>query len=124
MVRFFTKPRSSSLNRESRTIPIHTIPVPGSNDELFRCWNCGYVCNVATDTLGGSSDRNGLSYSDAYSPSYGNTAAVLGGDLGMRLAALAQNADGTDKTVVNSKKVDADSGCPLCGTLNWRGDFP
>lgn len=115
-------PRLRHINRNKKLTKIaRTIPIPGHKDygdgeddgKWYRCWNCGFVCNEERDELGGPSDRTRIT-SKAYTQSnqYGQSAT----------------AASPDWTIFQSKYTrytpEIVSGCPFCGTLNWRGDNP
>jgi hypothetical protein len=96
--------RNRRLKRESKTIPIpgHKDYGDGEDDgRYFHCWYCGFVCNKERDELGGPEDRANVR-SQPYSQvdQYGDSAGTT-----------------RYEPVV-------DTGCPLCGSLNWRGDYP
>ena len=102
--------RNRKLRKESRRIPI-----PGHRDygegrdanRYFKCWRCKFICDVERDALGGAADRKSVSvipYSQV--DEYGNAATA-----------------GAIITTTTRYRTEVDMGCPLCGTLNWRGDY-
>lgn len=118
-----------------------TLPVIGKGDDAgkyFRCWNCGFVCNVERDELGDRESTDGISYSiydQKYSTDGSDTfGSSIHGDndniallsmsvLGKGHICLENGADGEPKEIYQNWKPEIDSGCPLCGTKNWRGDY-
>jgi len=82
----------SRIRKESRTIPLYGDADRGNgldDGRYFRCWNCGFICNIDRDALGGSESRDGISYEDFPIPVYGADTAVqnseiarLGGSIG------------------------------------------
>lgn len=95
----------------------------------YYCWYCKFPCDVNREALGGSEDSNNISYGDSTDPSIPNdgnelsNVAVLGGPLntfvGMKLA-----ADGVTEEVVQTNfQPIAKTGCPFCGSLNWKGKY-
>lgn len=124
MNRFQHVNRSKKVRKDSRT-----IPVPGHRDygdgedngKWYRCWHCGFLCNVDRDELGGPQDENQVS-AIAYTQTdqYGNTAYHCVGAAGADQTAC--EAAGGIWSSTRYKPV-VESGCPFCGTLNWRGDY-
>lgn len=114
----------SRIPKESRTLPIYGHPDHGEGEDagkFYRCWHCGFVCDVDRDALGGPDSRNGVT-ATAYAQvdQYGDTAYHCVG------------AHGDDQTTCEARggtwsstryKPVVNSGCPFCGTLNWRGDY-
>ena len=68
--------------------------------KFFTCWNCGFICNMDRDALGDADTMSNIGTIDVTVTQDGVT-------------------DATD--LRNPVKVpDINSGCPLCGTLNWK----
>ena len=150
----------SRIRKESRSIPLRGNAERGNgldDGRYFRCWNCGFVCNVDRDALGGPESRDGLYYEDFPIPVYGADTAVknsgiarLGGSIGNQtLVAVIQEGTfpgymqypgytpaeesypgghaGTTPNTDNKRyhiKPVVGQGCPFCGSLNWKGDYP
>lgn len=98
------------------------------NGKYYRCMNCGFICNIDRDELGGSSDRDGLVYENYSvniydSAPFGHGFAVLGGDIEHFQAVLEVGSDNEPKEVEEHWQARVASGCPLCGSRNWRGDY-
>ncbi len=120
--------RKSRIPKDSRTIPIYGDPIRGDgNDDgkYYKCWNCGFVCNVDRDALGDGQSRDGVAIKEFIEIAYGglpSSFAVLGSSIGHFHVALEKGADGTAKTIEHNLMAKDGSGCPLCQTLNWKGD--
>jgi len=127
--------------KESRT-----IPVIGDGDDAgkyYRCWNCGFICDADRDALGDSDSRSGVTQID-YVKEYPSASGIGGGTEGWsadgqvplqlltvsggamgRMVTLENEDDGTPKALNHHVfKPKVDSGCPFCGSKNWRGDYP
>jgi hypothetical protein len=88
--------------------------------KYFRCQHCGFICNLDRDELGGSSDRSGLVYEN-YSVDFSNSPLTKLATLESDIEHFQTTEDifGT-RQYIRAKVV---SGCPFCGSRNWRGDF-
>jgi len=126
----------SKLRKESRTIPVHGSYERGGgedSDKWFRCWNCGFLCNVERDALGDSQSRSGVvheDYAQQPDPGYGypqqetntmnlNQTATLDGLVVSELDP-AGVAVGTKNAIMVSSH---SRGCPFCHSLNWLGKY-
>lgn len=119
--------RTRKLPKESRTIPLD-----GSNERgngldyhrFYRCWHCGFICDIDRDTLGGSKSLSGVGYEAASSEAdpYNNNVGVLGGP-DETVVSLALDSAGNPKEVYHTFKPVISGGCPLCGTTNWLGRY-
>jgi len=114
----------SQISKQSRTIPIHGHADYGEGkdaDRYFHCWNCGFICDVDRDALGGPADRANIT-TEAYTQKdqYGETAYHCQGAAGATQT-ICEAAGGTWSSTRYIPVVS--SGCPMCGTLNWRGDY-
>jgi len=126
--------RQRRLRKESRT-----IPVKGSGDDsgkFFRCWNCGFVCNVERDELGGRDSVGGISFeiyeersSTIYPDGVEHGTDIDGfplskiSVLGKGHISLKVGMDGLPQGVDKVWVPVITGGCPFCGTKNWRGDY-
>ncbi len=124
MARFRHTDRSKKVRGDSRTIPIpgHKDYGDGKDDGVwYRCWNCDFQCNVDRDELGGADDTSNVP-SIAYTQvdQYGNTAYHCQGAAGADQT-TCEAAGGTWSSTRYEPVVS--TGCPFCGTLNWRGDY-
>lgn len=119
--------RSRKLRKRSRT-----IPVKGFGDDAgkyYRCWYCGFVCNVDRDALGDAETGSGEYHIDFAGRSDGsgdsssplNTLALMDGH---DVVLLELDSTGTPKTIYHEFQPKPSSGCPSCGSKNWRGDYP
>lgn len=95
--------------------------------KYYHCQHCGFICNIERDELGGPSDRDGLSYenySDIVDESpLGNGLALFESAIEHFQTVLELGADGLPKVVKENWRAVVNSGCPLCGSRNWRGDY-
>ena len=135
----YTRPHKRKLPKRSRTLPVY-----GEGDDegkYFRCWNCGFICNVDRDELGDSDSYSGNAHKDYHENhhysadvnldittginlSEASKYACLGGDI--EHYQVAQNIvtpDEEAKFVRHEYTSDISRGCPFCGSTNWRGDY-
>lgn len=126
MGRLHHRTKTRKIRKEARTRPI-----PGHYDygdgrdagRYYRCWNCGFPCDVERDELGGPDDRSKIS-SQIYSQvdQYGATSDLANHTI------YDSDYAGPDGTTYPSwdkrYKPKVGSGCPMCGTLNWMGKHP
>lgn len=116
----------SRVRRESRTIKLLGDEPEGG--ALYSCWYCGMTCNDARDALGDANSGSGAVYQDSITPApgvepgvFGSNLAVMGGMLNV-MVALPADASGNPKLLPHSYFLTG-TGCPMCHSLNWRGDF-
>ena len=138
MSRFRHRARKTRIPKQSRTIPVRGHKDYGDGQDAgkyWRCWNCGFICDVERDELGDSESTDGVSHT-IYNAQYtgGLTDAMIHGDNnGVALLTMASarsghvllelDAAGDPKGVRLNWTPDVTSGCPFCGTRNWRGDY-
>lgn len=141
--------RTRKLRKQSRTIPLPGNAVRGNGEDAgkyFRCWHCGFICNVERDDLGDVDSTDGVSYTihaqmystDVGTTPGGNPYGHPGGEihgcnypdallkmcvLGHGHIVLKNGADGDPLGIYQNWTPDVTSGCPLCGCRNWRGDY-
>lgn len=135
MGRVLRRPKTTPLRKESRTRPLKG---KGADENVYyRCWNCGFICDVTRDKLGGPDDVAGDNHTTGYEAAgvrpYGKDSHLyvgveqqccLGGSIGHYHTVMKLGPDGTTPvTVVHNLKSDVSFGCPSCGTTNWRGDY-
>ena len=124
---------SRKLPKESRTIPLRGNSDRGNGEDdgkYYRCWHCGFVCDVTRDSLGDSQSRSADNHTDYHTPSYGskdsgdevNSLSVLGG-VAHSFVALKNGSDGNPLGIRHDHESVVTGGCPMCGSLNWRGDY-
>jgi hypothetical protein len=95
------------------------------------CWNCGFVCDSKRDALGGADDRAGTNTEfeqttlpDNHWITYGQKADIPKIMRGQSHTVLVKvGPDGAPLPIMLSYSPTVDRGCPMCGTLNWRGDY-
>jgi len=117
--------RSKKLRKESRTYPIYGSDERGDgldSQRYWRCWNCGFVCDVERDFLGGDEERSQVE-PIAYNQTTDDlsTAAYHCEGAAGATQVICEAAGGTWSRV--RYKPEVNSGCPFCGTPNWRGDY-
>jgi len=131
--------RRSKARKVSRRIPLPGVGI--EKNQYFKCWNCGFVCNVDRDSLGGPDTfkeagreietlqyPSPTGYQEAVNPG-GSTPnqliPVYGGAVGGKtFVALAVDAQGDPVTLRRNWSPKPSGGCPMCGSPNWRGDYP
>lgn len=124
MSRFRHTDRSKKLRSDSKTVPVPGHQDFGDGEDAgiwYRCWNCGFLCSTDRETLGGADDDS-LIEPTAYTTldQYGDTAYHCQGAAGADQA-TCEAAGGTWAS--ERFEPTRSGGCPLCGTLNWRGDY-
>jgi len=126
----------SRIRKESRTIPVYGSFERGGGEDAnkwFRCWNCGFLCNVERDAQGDSQSRSGVvheDYAQQPDPGYGypqretnilanNQTATVDGLVASKLDSAGDAAVAKNAIMVSSNS----RGCPFCHTLNWMGKY-
>lgn len=111
----------------NRTIPLKSGDADALNRTLidagkyYRCWNCGFICDIDRDQLAVVNGPNGADIVDYQVPSYPgmNTFTVFDDEF----TVLKTESDG--ETVVDIRydfEIGSGSiGCPNCRKLNWDG---
>ena len=127
--------RSKHVNipKESRTrlVSDESPQFKGDKDngQFYKCWNCGQICHTKVHQLGGSKSGDASVRTDFTTRSAGiipgnaKTAISVFRSVPTSMASLKLNSDGDTQTVVHSFSTNG-GGCPLCHSLNWRGDYP
>lgn len=124
--------RSRKLPKESRRIPLKGDKYRGNGEDhgrYYRCWNCGFVCDSDRDALGDGNSGNGVTHIDYVINAQGGSGdpltslATLDGDVNHYHVALEIGSDGEPKVIRHDYQTVINSGCPFCGSLNWRGDY-
>lgn len=127
------------LPREKRTISVFGAvsyidgrEVKDQSDKLYRCWNCGFLCNTDRDKLG---DGVGYTIKDLVEDNPYNMGASSfvwpdsnAGELDMRITMdtvstpvlMQLDSEGNPVTVMHNLSQIVHSGCPLCGTMNYK----
>jgi len=125
--RYDTRYRGRKLPKQSRTIPLPASSERGNGldaGRYFRCWHCGYICNIDRDSLGGAQSQSGVALQE-YEPESDTgvfNVPVFGG-LDSAYVVPEAGADGAAKEIRRSIEPIVSGGCPFCGSLNWKGDF-
>ena len=146
--------RTRRIRGDSRRIPVRSkdnytesngVDDRGDTGKLFRCWNCGFVCDSDKNELGDKESKSGVShqiYDQKYSSDNSNTTdgstrqigdAIHGDNNGVPLLKMLvirtghvihqSDAAGDNVTVQINWEPDITGGCPFCGSRNWRGDY-
>jgi len=106
--------------RKKRTIPIY-----GEKEDTgkyFKCWNCGFICNVGRDSLGDGDGRAYLDSPEIAGDSFGSqdplSVELILDDL---FTILQNDANGNPITSYRYNQYPAGSGgCPLCHSQNYK----
>ena len=99
------------------------------NRKYYHCANCNQICHEGEHSLGGSNSGDAITHFDfsivsgGIIPGNEKSAISILRTLQRSMASLKLNSDGGTKTVVHNHRTTM-GGCPLCGSLNWRADFP
>jgi hypothetical protein len=146
--------RNYRLRGDSRTLPVRSEPNytesngvddQGDTGKLYRCWNCGFICNADRDELGDEDTKAAISfqiYDQVYSSDNNNTTdgstrqigdIIHGHNSGVPLLQMLvirtghaihqADAAGDNVAVQVNWEPDITGGCPFCGSRNWRGDY-
>ena len=124
--------------------PLRASDVRGNGEDYgkwYRCVFCGQICKLGRDKLGGPDEkRMGTTFTDVITPalgsldsalyhsgnqvpsSEGNALGIVGG-VGRAVVSMELGADGEALPIVHNLAATGGSGCPLCHSLNWRGDY-
>lgn len=122
--------RHSHYTRSHLQRQKYVMPLWGAYEDTgkyFRCWNCGYICDVDRDGYdrgeGGSSGVIVKDFAEVSNPTYGfedDLAAMCTNDDDAHIA-LRNGFDGEAITVYRHNHYPVIGGaCPFCGTRNWR----
>jgi hypothetical protein len=125
---------SRKLRNKSRAIPLkgNKVRANGEDDgKYYRCWNCGFICDVTRDSIGGSQSGSGDNHEDFYGPALGvkdatdkfNSLITLRGASRLSHVLLENGSDGDPKEIRHDFTSVVTGGCPLCGTYNYKGDY-
>lgn len=137
--------RGRRPKKDSRTIPIRGNADRGDGEDhgrYYRCWHCGFICNVERDDLGDRHSVSGVTheiYEQKYSTDPNPSAqggAIHGDNDGVPLinmtqlgkgpkafVAMENDPAGDPKTIIYNWGPVIAAGCPFCGCRNWRGDY-
>ena len=116
------------LRKERRTIRIHATDGDSGREKidagnLFRCWHCGFICDIRRDDLS-DSGRHG-STSQVYEtttsafPYQRGTGVYLNAGIGVNAVLMKLDAASDTATIYHHRTVSV-SGCPFCGARNWK----
>jgi hypothetical protein len=146
------RPGSYRTRHDKRTRPVKWSPSADTEartdkDRYFRCWNCGFICDVQRDALGKDMrSRDSSEYYNQYYPqsTQGDRSQTTDYQLGLegmtdsetgnpraniplarlatlrgRAIAMESSADGTAKPIRLTYEPKTEGGCPFCGTTNY-----
>jgi len=126
--------RHVNIPKESRTnIVFDERPhFKGDKDNgiFYRCWKCGQIFHDKTTVQGGSRSGDARNHTDYTTQSAGiipgnaESAISVFRSVLNSVASLKLDSDGNTQSVVHSQRANLGNGCPLCGSLNARGDYP
>lgn len=101
----------------------------GTGDDegrYFRCWNCGFRCDTRRDRLGDKMSVSGNAVEECLTVNH--LGSRMDGDhrsgvIVMDFLNVNNQALLGPGGVKHDMKPIVGSGCPHCGTPNWRGDY-
>lgn len=109
---------STRIRKEKRSIP---VPGQGTDEgRYFKCWNCGFVCDIQKNAL--DTGRAGNSHTPAtLTPGrYVGDAASVKFRVGRPIILRELDSIGNQKAIYIQRSVTVSSGCPFCGTHAWK----
>lgn len=117
--------RQRKIRKDARTLPIYGTKDRGDgldHQRYWYCWNCGFVCDVERDFLGGAEERAQIT-PIAYNQTTDDlsTASYHCEGAAGATQTLCEAAGGTWSKV--RYRPAGDGGCPFCHSPNWRGDY-
>lgn len=128
----FIRYSRTSLPKEKRTIPFWGAEssgggwAPGSDQSgiLFKCWNCGFICNANRDETGDGvgyvvTDEVRVKFPRLGSGDVKDVSLSIGiYQSGVRLMKLDEL--GNPVTIMHNFTQKVFSGCPNCGSRNYK----
>ena len=117
-----TKPSRMRLPKQAKS-----IPMKGTGEDAgkwFKCWNCGFPCDVDREDSSGSTA--GDNHIDFHSPSLGfvengiEDRMLVLDEPPFYHTIMEKDASGTAKTIVHEHLTSVTKGCPMCGTTNFK----
>ena len=104
--------------------------VKDQSGKLFRCWNCGFVCNTDRDKLG---DGEGFYITDKVDDYLGadtayqypcsdapKRSALINVTTVSTIRLMQLDTNGDPIPVMHSQTQVVTSGCPMCGNRNYK----
>ena len=85
----YTRPHKRKLTKRSRTLPVYGEGA--DKGKYFRCWNCGWICNVDRDELGDSDSGSGNDHTDYHEDHYYSTYDTYKGCNNLNAVELLKN---------------------------------
>jgi len=120
--------RKNRLPREARTRLLFD-ETDTNNGQFFRCWNCGFICHDKRDILGGPRSGHAVEHIDftiqsgGIIPGVADSAKSMLIDMQNKYVTPQLDSAGNAKTVVHSYRTTG-GGCPLCHSINYKGEYP
>jgi hypothetical protein len=110
----FTTPTIRKLPKQAKAFPYK----PKGSESLWKCWNCGFICNEDRD------DHSGLTAGDNHTtipqPAYGDSQMLVLDVPYFYHVIMEQDING-DKVIMHDHLTNITKGCPFCGTTNYKG---
>jgi len=120
-----TESRYIKYDRRGALSHKRSIPVPGADEQagkFFRCWNCGYTCNTDRDKLG-----DGVGYhatdqilGDVFANGRTSKDNTLSISLTTDVSIIEVDSNSDPKVFKTNFSQITFSGCPLCGSRNYK----
>lgn len=94
------------------------IPLPGVREDRrkwFKCWNCGFICNIERDSLNQSYEVGTIPFNDV---PYGTEQFII---VEQDEIILGTRSPDSGEGNVTRYYPDVSTGCPFCGNQQWKG---
>ena len=114
-------------HKQARTIRVKATDGSSGREKTdqgnyFRCWNCGFICDIRRDELS-KDGRRGTVLTVYEGASQGGNATGDAANLspggGHDIVMMKSLADGTPATILRTYTVSG-TGCPLCHSTAWK----
>jgi hypothetical protein len=122
--------KKAKLPKERRTIPLRANDRISGREQIddgkyFRCWYCGFVCNIERDELSERGPGTILTnvfitqYANGPGEPYQDPEAIKLGMGGYDFVLPKADANG-DPVVIRQDYMITGTGCPLCHCRAWK----
>jgi len=114
----FTRPTKTRLNHDARSFPYKAR----GDESLWKCWNCGFICNEDRDDHSGS--HAGDNHVIAVTPALGGqglNGMLITTEVGKEHVIMKQDSNGDAAVIEHNYTSDVTKGCPFCGSTNYKG---
>jgi hypothetical protein len=127
------------IPREKRTLRIWGAvayidgqPVKDQSNNLYHCWNCGFVCNTDRDQIGDGVGYTVIDQPDLpdvlnlgasaneFPQSNGQQDNTISVELINTPHLLGLGSDGTPLEIIHNNTSLITSGCPFCGCKQYK----